>query len=283
MVDTHKELKDLLINSSSEGVLTWAQQADLAERSMLSPAEIEAQAFDLGIVPLRYKRNFDAITLSEQVLLFNSRITVVGCGGLGGYILQELARLGVGTVCAWDGDSFEEHNLNRQALAYIDGIGQSKVKAAAQIIKVINPAVEFIGFNRRFVGEVDEEYLIGTDVVIDALDNVSNRLLLARVCRKLNIPLIHGAVNGWYGQLCTQFPEDTTIEQIYEHYSLDQTKTSASTVLGFVPAALASLQVAEAVKVLLGRGKLLRGKLMIINMLDMDVDILEIKPGKYQL
>ena len=270
-----KETKGMIISSSCEGILTWDKQVALAEKTGLSLAQIENAAYDSGIVPLRYKRNLDALSLVEQALLLNSRVTVVGCGGLGGWALQELARVGVGTICAWDYDSFEESNLNRQNLAYFSDIGQPKVDVAALVLKSINPAVEFIGLKRRFVGEPDEGLLAGTRVVIDALDNAGSRLALAAVCRKLDLPLIHGAVHGWGGQLCTQFPEDNNIEKIYENYYVNQRSTTPS-VLSFVPAALASLQVAEAVKVILGRGEILRNRLLILNMLDMDIDILDL-------
>ncbi|MCX5779950.1 MAG: HesA/MoeB/ThiF family protein [Firmicutes bacterium] len=269
-------LNELLLKTRQDSRLTWSEQIALAEDTGLSWREVEEIALELGIMPLRYQRNLDAISIKEQLLLFRSRVAVIGCGGLGGYVIEELARLGVGTICAWDYDQFEEHNLNRQFLAQINSIGQSKVETAAARIKAINPVVQFAGFPRQFAGLEDREFLVGTQVVIDALDNIPSRLDLARVCRELKIPLVHGAVSGWYGQLSTQFPGETTLEQIYGHFDSSQGPVANPPVLSFLPATIASVQVAEATKIIIGRGDLLRGKLMIIDLLNMDIDILDI-------
>ena len=135
-------------------------------------------------------------------------------------------------------------------LAQINSIGKSKVETAAERIKAINPAIQFTGFARQFKGLEDREFLVGTQVVIDALDNIPSRLDLARVCRELKIPLVHGAVSGWYGQLSTQFPGETTLEQIYGHNTGSQGPVVKPPVLSFAPATIASLQVAEAIKVI---------------------------------
>jgi molybdopterin/thiamine biosynthesis adenylyltransferase len=203
-------------------------------------------------------------------------VAIVGCGGLGGYVIEELARLGVGSITAWDYDCFEEHNINRQLNAQLNNLGQSKVDMAARRVKTINPVVEFIGLPYKFGDETGREYLTGIQVVIDALDNIPSRLMLADACRNLNIPLVHGAVGGWYGQITTQLPGDNTVEQLYGQNKNDQGIESAQGVLSFVPAMVASLQVAEVIKLILGKGDLLRGKIMFINLLDMDIEIMEL-------
>lgn len=269
-------LSELLLNWPQGSGLSWSEQVNLAKETGLSLRDVEEAALRQGIQPLRYQRNLDAISIAEQFRLFKSKAAVIGCGGLGGYVIEELARLGVGTINAWDYDVFEEHNLNRQCLAHMDSIGHSKVTTAAAQVEAINPIVQFTGIARKFEAEEAGEFLAGTQVVIDALDNIPNRIELAILCRELNLPLVHGAVNAWYGQVCTQFPGETTLEQIFRHNLCGQESTLRPPVLSFVPATIASLQVAEATKVILGRGELLRGKLMLINLLDMDIDVLDI-------
>ena len=195
---------------------------------------------------------------------------------MGGTVLEELSRLGVGNIKIWDHDVLEEHNLNRQLLSTIEAIGQSKAGAARARVGSINPAVNLHAEASRFDGERDRIMICDCQVVVDCLDNISDRLALATLCREFKIPLVHGAVEGWMGQITTQFPEDRVIEAIYEQSQNASGKTTISTP-AFTPAVVASLQAAEVVKILLGRGELLRGRIMLINLLDMDFDSIDIK------
>src|SRR6185369_11130027 len=105
-----------------------------------------------------------------------------GCGGLGGYIIEQLARLGVGELVVVDPDVFEEHNLNRQILSSLDNLGKSKVAAAVERVGAINPAVTVTPFEMAFCTANGPELLAGTRLVVDALDNIPTRLDLAEVC-----------------------------------------------------------------------------------------------------
>ena len=275
-----EELYRLLREKSIASRLSWADQVKLAEETGLTLHAVTDMALAQGILPMRYQRNVNAISAEEQNRLSKAQVAVVGCGGLGGYVIEELARLGVGSITAWDYDYFEEHNLNRQLLAEMDTIGQSKVDVAAQHVKAINPEIDFTGFFNKFDDETGARYLVGKQVVIDALDNIPSRLMLSNVCRDLNIPLVHGAVGGWYGQVSTQFPEDNTIDQLYGQGSSTQGIEVDQGVLSFMPAMVASLQVAEVTKILLGRGDLLRGKVMFINLLEMEMEVMELPSAK---
>ena len=270
-------LSKLLIKKAVGDILPWSEQAALVQETGLPLREIEAVALRLGIVPERYQRNLGAITIAEQLKLFHAKAAVIGCGGLGGYVIEELARLGLGEIRVWDGDVFEATNLNRQLLAEIPTIGKSKVQSAAARVEAINPAVRLTGYPYPFRGPEDAPLLKGVALVIDALDNIPDRLCLAQACRELQIPMIHGAVDGWYGQVIIQFPEERTIEQIYGHVEARQDESvSKPSVLGFVPAVIASLEVAQASKVILGRDDLRRGQLLAIDLLSMDIDTLDI-------
>ena len=245
-----EELARLICKSGEDARLSWSDQVKLTEETGVTLREVEEMALAQGILPVRYQRNVNAISIEDQYSLSKSRVAVVGCGGLGGYVIEELARLGVGFITAWDYDCFEEHNINRQLNAQLNNLGQSKVEMAARRVKTINPVVEFIGLPRKFDEQQGTEFLTDIQVVIDALDNIPTRMMLANVCRNLNIPLVHGAVGGWYGQVTTQFPGDNTLEQLYGQVHSAQGIEAAQGVLSFVPAIVASLQVAEVIKIL---------------------------------
>ena len=272
----NKDLNQLLLEHSRSGAIKWSDLGALSAQTGIPAPNLEDLSISRGIIPLRYLRNLDSISATEQQVLLGAKVAVIGCGGLGGHVLEQLARLGVGTIIAWDYDVFEEHNLNRQLLANIDLIGHKKVEAASMRIQAVNPSVNFQGIEEKFDREHGKGYLIGCQVVVDALDNIPARLGLSGICRELQIPLVHGAVEGWYGQLTTQFPGDRVIEQIYANGETTNPKKGYISTLAFTPALVASLQVAEVIKILLGRGELLRKKIMLVNLLDMDMETIDI-------
>lgn len=261
---------------ASGRLLSWNDQLEASRRFGVSPAQVEEVALDRGIMPARYQRNRKSLSAADQLTLFRSRVAVIGCGGLGGYVLEELARIGVGTIIAVDPDVFEEHNLNRQLYSTPANLGSSKVQAAAARIRDVNPAVTLVPLQVPFSPENGAELLDGCRVVVDALDSISTRLKLADVCSYLNIPLVHGAIAGWYGHITTQLPGDTSLETIYPTRSapkgVEQTLGNPS----FTPAVVASLQVAEVCKLLLGRGASLRGRQLQIDLLSMEMNLISL-------
>lgn len=273
-------LAGLIRRKAGDSRLSWSDQVRLAEETGVTLRDVEDKALAQGILPVRYQRNINAISIEDQHKLLKSRVAIVGCGGLGGYVIEELTRLGVGHITAWDYDCFEEHNINRQINARINNIGESKVEVAALRVKAINPVVDFVGLHCRFDEQNSAEFLTDMQVVIDALDNIPTRLALANTCCKLNIPLVHGAVGGWYGQVTTQFPGDDTLEQLYGQAESTQGIEAAQGILSFVPAIVASLQAAEVSKIILGREEILREKVMFINLLDMEIEIMDLKSSK---
>ncbi|SHG78863.1 Molybdopterin or thiamine biosynthesis adenylyltransferase [Thermosyntropha lipolytica DSM 11003] len=222
---------------------------------------------------LRYIRNIEAITEEEQERIFKAHVAVVGCGGLGGYVISHLARLGVRRITAFDPDVFAEHNLNRQLFSGLSSLGRSKVEVIEEALRDINPEVEFYGFKGRFQDFWTDDRGDYT-VVIDALDNLKDRRELAGWCRAKKLPLVYGMVAGWYGQVGTQFPGENTLDKICHLAGKEKGVEEKEGVLSFVPAIIASIQVAEAVKIILGRGELLRNKFFLIDLLDMETEIL---------
>jgi molybdopterin-synthase adenylyltransferase len=267
-----KALHKFLRSQASDDLLPWSAHIAAVERFGLSHAEVEHSALVLGLLPSRYQRNRSAISIEEQLTLFRSRVAVIGCGGLGGYVIEQLARLGVGAILAIDPDRFEEHNLNRQLLATPGALGQAKVAAAALRVAEINPAVTLVAQHRAYDPANGEALLAGVNVVVDALDSIAVRLALAKTCASLGVPLIHGAIAGWYGQVTTQFPGDTMIDAMYSRWTEGKGVESQLGNPAFTPAVVASIETAEVCKVLLRVGSTLRCRKLVVNLLDMSFD-----------
>ncbi len=220
----------------------------------------------------RYSRNITTLSLDENESLQHKKVCVIGCGGLGGYVIMELGRLGVGSITAVDGDVFDQSNLNRQLFSDEAVLGQGKAKVTCEKMSVINSLVKVKPIHSLLTAENCDTIIAGHDVVVDALDNLDTRKILQRCCSKLNIPLVHGAIAGWYGQVCTILPSDTIFDIILNNQS-----KGIETKLGnpsFTPAIVASYQVAETVKLLINRGEILQNKLLMINLLDNEFEII---------
>lgn len=227
-------------------------------------------ALELGIYPYRYIRNRDIIPPGGQIKLAKSRVAVVGAGGLGGHVILLLARVGIGTLVVLDHDVFDESNLNRQALSSLDSIGRPKAEAAAAAVAAVNPGVRVIPHQVKLDRNSGTELLAGSDVLVDALDNIADRFILEESAKRLGIPLVHGALAGFEGQLMTIFPEDEGLILLYGSREPSGKKASTpEAVLGVptpTPAVVASLQVMEVLKILLGRGRPFRNKLFHIEL-----------------
>ncbi len=221
----------------------------------------------------RYIRNEKMLSKEENLKLRTKTVAVIGCGGLGGYVIEMLGRLGVGTLKVADKDIFEESNLNRQLLSDTKNIGQNKAEIALERMKLVNPDIKVVSYIINFDSSSGEEILQNCDLVIDALDSISSRLTLEVYCEKMNIPLVHGAITGWYGQISTIFPGDRTLNKFYNN------KLEKENILGnpsFTPALVGAIQVSEALKLLIGRGSVLKNKIMFINLYDNDIEIIDI-------
>lgn len=215
------------------------------------------------------------LSKDENERLGDFRISVIGCGGLGGYIIEMLGRLGIGNITAVDGDVFDETNLNRQLLSNSDTLGQYKALIAEKRMKLVNPLIKFTSVTEKITEVNAEKILSGHDLVIDAIDKIETRFLLQSTASKLNIPMIHGAIAGWYGQVSTIFPGDNTLEKIYPTRDAKGLESELGNP-SFTPALVASIEVAEALKVLLNRGDLLRNKLLYIDLLEHDYMVMEL-------
>jgi len=212
----------------------------------------------------RYSRNIPTITTEEQESLAKSHVLVLGCGGLGGYIIENLLRMGIGHITAVDGDSFDETNLNRQLLACEDNLGLNKAEAAALRAKSVNSTVDFTAVGEFFTAENAKELVSGHDIVMDALDNAESRLLLEDICAEQEIPFVHGAVNGWILQTAVVTPGSRLMHILYA----SPVKSESGSTLPMTAQICAAQQCSEAVKILCGRPSAIENRLLVGNLED---------------
>lgn len=198
---------------------------------------------------MRYSRNIPALSETECIALQGKTIAVIGCGGLGGYLIEYLTRIGVGSIRCVDGDVFEESNLNRQLLSSPALLGTGKAAAAAARIREINPHVQVEALPVFLDDDNARELIAGCDAVLDALDSIDARRILAKACAEENIPYIYGAIAGWVAQAAICIPGDKLIEKLYPEDSVIKDKS----VLCFTPALCAAMQACLCVKLLTGK------------------------------
>ena len=214
----------------------------------------------------RYLRNSQAISQAQQNALSEKTVLIAGCGGLGGYVIECLARVGVGHLVVVDGDVFEESNLNRQLLSSNMNLGKPKVLAAQQRVMAVNSHVQVDALQIILDADNINEIMQGCDVVVDALDEIPARLLLQNAAQQVGVPLIHGAIAGWYGQVCVIQPGERKLDALYGMATQSKGVENEQGCLSFSAAHIASIQAAETVKILLGVGSPIDG-LMVIDLL----------------
>lgn len=225
----------------------------------------------------RYDRNIGTISPEEQLELMKKSVCIIGCGGLGGGVIESLTRIGVGKLTIVDYDVFDETNLNRQVLSNEKNLGKAKAEEGATQMELINSTVEVIPVNTKFNEKNCRDIIAGHDLVVDAVDNIGARLILEDACEQENITLIHGAIAGWNGQVGVVRPGDRLLHKIYEGLASDEDGGDEK-VTGnpsFTPAVISGLQAAEAVKVLLGKETALMNKLLMIDLLEHQYEEIE--------
>lgn len=224
----------------------------------------------------RYARNMEAFSPQELEQIRTKQICIIGCGGLGGYVGQALIRFGIGKLTIVDGDVFSESNLNRQLFSKPDNLGQNKAEVAKQSLTLINSDPTIIALPLMLTAENAIDIIQGHDLVIDCLDSVGPRLVLAKACAELNLPLVHGAIAGFFGQVANILPGSGLLERLYPEIglagqSLDQKKGNPV----FTPQLVAALQCSEALKLLANRPEVLRNAVLHINLLHNTFEIVD--------
>ena len=213
-------------------------------------------------------RQMSIVTRSEQQRFKDAKITVIGCGGIGGETIEMLARMGIGELVLVDKDAFDLSNLNRQTLASIADLGLDKSSVAAEKVRLINPYVKVTTFNEH-IDQTNIDKVIGdSNIVIDALDNVLTRVIVSRKAKEKGIPYIHGAIHGTMGQITVFLPNsDKTYEEMFNLPSVgkelnDETvdalknvTSGVPPVIGPTPNLIGCLEAIEAYKIITGVGK----------------------------
>ena len=218
----------------------------------------------------RHSRNIPALSMEDMEKLAGSKVLVVGCGGLGGNIIEYLTRAGVGSLIVVDGDVFEESNLNRQILSTSGNIGQKKALAAAERVKAIDPSVDVKPVCEFLTKENASALMADTDLVVDALDNAAARLVLEDAAAEAGLAVVHGAICGWDLQAMLVPPGSGLLHQMYTEDYVPLSKTS----LSFTPAVCAAMEAAVAVRYLCGLSSELDKSLLVGSLSDMSFDII---------
>jgi molybdopterin/thiamine biosynthesis adenylyltransferase len=259
-----------LPDTSLAPVLSVSQIEELAVRFGTEGRDIEIEALENGILPERYLRNFKTLDFQDQIRLLQSKVTLVGAGGLGGTVLEWLARAGVGYLKIIDGDRFEGHNLNRQLLCTQDRLGTAKARAAAERACRVNSSLTVEAHTEFLTLKNARRLVSDCHVVVDCLDDIQTRFTVESAARSADVPLVSAAVAGLTGHVTTVYPQDKGLELIYGPAAELKSSKGAETTLGNLPQTvglIASAESAEVIKVLLGRTQeLLRDKMLVMDL-----------------
>jgi molybdopterin/thiamine biosynthesis adenylyltransferase/rhodanese-related sulfurtransferase len=248
---------------------------------MTEPDADQADFYD------RYSRHLRLPEVGEagQRRLEGARVAMVGAGGLGSPAAFYLAAAGVGTLVLADDDRVDRSNLQRQILHTQASVGQPKTASAQATLNALNPRVQVLAFEERIVAGNVEEFIGEADVVIDGADNFAARYLLNDACVKLGKPLVYGAVHRFEGQVsvfdagrhrgqapCYRclFPEPPPPEAA--------PNCAEAGVLGVLPGVIGLLQATEAIKLILGIGEPLTGRLLHFDALGMGFRQTRLRP-----
>lgn len=223
----------------------------------------------------RYSRH---IILKEvggkgQKKLLGSKVFMVGAGGLGSPIGFYLAAAGVGTIGIADGDVVDHSNLQRQILHSTKDVGTSKALSAKETLEAINPDVNVIPYKERLNSDNIMDIIKDYDVIVDGSDNFPTRYLTNDACVLLKKPLSHGSIFRFEGQVTTFVPgEGPCYRCLFESPPPAEFVPSCQEagVLGVLAGVIGTIQATEVVKLILGEGDVLNGKLLLYNSLKMD-------------
>ena len=222
----------------------------------------------------RYQRHLSLPEVGEkgQQKLLEAKVLLLGAGGLGSPAAMYLAAAGVGTIGIIDMDVVDESNLQRQVIHNTERVGQRKVDSARQTITSLNPDVNVVTFDTRLGADNILELLSGWDAVIDGADNFPSRYLLNDASVKLGIPVIHGSIFRFEGQVTVfdplQGPTYRDYVPVPPPPELAPSCAEAG-VLGVLPGVIGSIQALETIKVILNLGDSLRGRILAFDALEM--------------
>jgi len=261
------------VESANPGFVRWKDVGYPVETpAELTPAQLA-----------RYARHTMLPEVGEkgQAKLLKSRVLCLGAGGLGSPSALYLAAAGVGTLGIIDADTVDASNLQRQVLHGTDRVGMSKVESAKKTLSNLNPDVNVVTFDERLVRDnADRVFDQGWDVIVDGLDNFSTRYLVNDASIWKKIPVVHGSIFRFDGQVTTFWPgKGPCYRCLYPEPPPPELAPSCSEagVLGVLPGIIGVIQATEAVKILLGIGEPLVGRLLTYDSLKMKFGSLKLR------
>ena len=234
----------------------------------------------------RYQKHFKLkeIGIKGQLKLKNSSVVCIGAGGLGSSVLLYLAAAGIGRIGIVDNDQVEKSNLQRQIIHETNKIGNLKIDSARERIERFNPNIEVITFHERINSENILKIIREFDVICDCSDNFGTRYLINDACLILKKPLVFGSVQGFEGQISV-FNLNKNSPNLRDLLPDSPLKNSIPScdefgIIGVTTGLIGILQVNEIVKIILKKGDILNGKIMIFNLLNMSIKKLNLKADK---
>ncbi len=259
---TLKELGYERVSSLAGGFNRWSDAALPVEKPFVLSAEQKE----------RYRRHLSLPEVGEagQAKLLQARVLLLGAGGLGSPAALYLAAAGVGTLGIVDSDAVDLSNLQRQVIHTRERQGQSKVASARAAIEALNPDVKVVGFEERLDSRNVLRILEGFDLVLDGGDNFPTRYLLNDACVMLGKPNVHGSIFRFEGQVTTFAPgQGPCYRCLYPAPPPPELAPSCAEagVLGVLPGVMGLLQATEALKLILGQGEPLVGRLLTFDAL----------------
>lgn len=219
---------------------------------------------------LRYSRQImlPDVDIEGQETLLAARVLIIGLGGLGSPVAMYLAAAGVGHLVLADFDSVDLSNLQRQIAHTTDRIGQAKVESAAETLRALNPEVQITCITQALGVETLAMQIVNVDVVVDCCDNFITRFAVNAACVVAKIPLVSGAAIRLEGQVAVFDNRDPTCpcyRCLYDADSEENTTCAANGVLSPLVGVIGSMQALETIKLILGFGKTLAGKLLMFD------------------
>jgi len=221
---------------------------------------------------LRYSRHImlPQIDIGGQEKLLGSRVLIIGLGGLGSPVAMYLAASGVGHLVLVDHDRVDLTNLQRQIVHATDRVGQEKVASAVAGLAALNPDVRVTTYNHRLEGTMLDEQVRLADVVVDTTDNFASRYAVNEACVRAGKPLVSGAVVRFEGQVAVFSPKGPCYRCLYTDTGGADEPCATLGVLAPAAGIIGSIQAVETIKVLLGIGQTLSGRLLLFDALAME-------------
>ncbi|NOS89375.1 MAG: molybdopterin-synthase adenylyltransferase MoeB [Methylococcaceae bacterium] len=235
---------------------------------------------------LRYSRQImlPQCDIEGQMKLLAAKVLIVGAGGLGSPAAMYLAAAGVGHITLYDGDCVELSNLQRQIAHHTPDIGMDKVISSQQTLKNLNPDVEVVAVKQRLAGEQLAAEVAKADVVLDCSDNFATRFALNKACVEQQTALVSGAAIRFEGQVSVFTPgqhDSPCYNCLYSSEGEDLQNCATNGVIAPITGIVGSIQALEAMKLLMAIGKPLTGRLLLLDGLTMEWQVMRLKKNPH--